>query len=99
MAAFWDLLSFVVAWMIIKDHPLRHPLQIVASLGQVYSVLMVCSTHIRVFEELVSGLGYEWPHDRVFWGLYFWLIDVWIVVPICKFSGAGDKERGCATDL
>lgn len=83
MAVFWDFLSFVVAWMIITERPLRHPLQIVVGLGQVYAGATTCSTRIKVFEVLVFDMGYEFLEGRVF---YFWLVDVWIMVPSCKFS-------------
>ncbi|CZR52284.1 related to emopamil-binding protein [Phialocephala subalpina] len=78
-ALFWGPLSFLVSYLILTDHQLRHPLQSVLSLGQLYGDVLYYATNI--FDEWVYGWSYSRPEPEVFWGLYVGLNAVWMVIP------------------
>jgi len=84
-AIFWGPLSFLVASLIVKGHPLRYPLQTVLSLGQLYGEVLYYATN--VFDEFVYGVSYSRPEAEVFWGLYVFLNAFWIVIPLSKCLG------------
>ncbi|KUJ12347.1 EBDP4, emopamil-binding protein [Mollisia scopiformis] len=72
-------LSFLLAFLILKNHPLRNALQTLVSTGQLYGDVLYYATN--GFDEYVHGLTYSRPERRVLWGLYVGLNAVWIVVP------------------
>lgn len=45
-ALFWGPFSFVCAYYIVFRHPLRHPLQLIVSLGQLYGDALYYATAI-----------------------------------------------------
>ncbi|KAE8453296.1 hypothetical protein EG329_011363 [Mollisiaceae sp. DMI_Dod_QoI] len=77
---FWGPLSFLVACLIVKGHPLRYPLQTMLSLGQLYGDVLYYATN--VFDEFIYGMSYSRPEPEVFWGLYVFLNAFWIVIPL-----------------
>ncbi|KAF2461971.1 EBDP4, emopamil-binding protein [Lineolata rhizophorae] len=79
-AVCWGPLSFTVAWMIIKDHPMRHPLQAIVSLGQLYGDVLYYGT--SMFDKFAFGVSYCRPEGYYFWGYYFFLNLFWIVIPL-----------------
>ncbi|KAH6658516.1 3-beta-hydroxysteroid-Delta(8),Delta(7)-isomerase [Truncatella angustata] len=79
-AAFWGPLSFVCAWCIVNDHPLRHPLQSIISLGQLYGDVLYYAT--CTFDSLVSGIAHSRPEPAYFYGYYVFLNAFWIVIPL-----------------
>jgi cholestenol delta-isomerase len=79
-AIFWGPLSFVCAWCIVNDHPLRHPLQSIVSLGQLYGDVLYYAT--CTFDSFISGISHSRPELAYFWGYYVFLNAFWIVIPL-----------------
>jgi cholestenol delta-isomerase len=78
-AILWGPMSFVCAWTIVVDHPLRHPLQLIISLGQLYGDILYYATCF--FQEGVNSVVYYRPEPFYFW-MYFFLCNFfWIVIP------------------
>ncbi|CAM1508968.1 Fc.00g027070.m01.CDS01 [Cosmosporella sp. VM-42] len=97
-AFFWGPLSFVCAYCIVTDHPLRHPLQLIISLGQFYGDVLyyaTCSWSKVVFEVI-----YCRPEGFYFWAYYFLCNFFWIVIPgflmlrsVTEISNAFEKVK------
>ncbi|KAK3384083.1 EBDP4, emopamil-binding protein [Lasiosphaeria ovina] len=79
-AVFWGPLSFVVAYMIATEHPLRHAFQIIVSLGQLYGDVLYYAT--SMFDHYMFDISYCRPEGYYFWGYYFLMNAFWIVIPI-----------------
>ncbi|KAI1117102.1 emopamil binding protein [Nemania sp. NC0429] len=79
-AAFWGPLSLACAWCVLADHPLRHPLQTVVSLGQLYGDVLYYATCT------FSGVEYSRPEPAYFWGYYVLLNAFWIVIPVWNLA-------------
>lgn len=91
-AIFWGPLSFVIAWMIAADHPLRHPLQAAVSLGQLYGDVLYYAT--CAWEHFVKGRIFCVPDGRFFWGYFVLLNAFWIVIPLVMLiKSARSVER------
>lgn len=78
-AVFWGPLSLLVAYYIATDHPARHPVQAIVSLGQLYGDVLYYAT--CTFEELVRQTSYSRPEPAYFWGYFVLLNAFWIVIP------------------
>ncbi|KAL2356932.1 EBDP4, emopamil-binding protein [Cryomyces antarcticus] len=78
-AALWGPLSFVVAAMITVQHPLRHPLQALVSIGQIYGDILYYAT--SMFDHYILDVTYSRPEAYYFWGYYFFMNFIWIVIP------------------
>lgn len=91
-AVLWGPLSFVCAWCIIADHPLRHPLQSVISLGQLYGDVLYYGT--CMFELSVTGTEYSRPESAYFWGYYVFLNAFWIVIPLYLLVQSARETAG-----
>ncbi|KAF3766738.1 hypothetical protein M406DRAFT_29095, partial [Cryphonectria parasitica EP155] len=78
-AVFWGPLSLLCAYYIAADHPARHPVQFIVSLGQLYGDVLYYA--ICTFEELVRETAYSRPDRAYFWGYYVLLNSFWIVIP------------------
>lgn len=65
--------------MITVDHPLRHPLQAMVSLGQIYGDILYYATSL--FDHYYLGITYSRPEAYYFWGYYFLMNFFWIVFP------------------
>ncbi|KAL1954791.1 hypothetical protein VTO42DRAFT_694 [Malbranchea cinnamomea] len=78
-AVCWGPLSFLVAYLITVQHPLRYPLQLIVSLGQIYGDILYYATN--AFNEYFYGVVYCRPEAYYFWFYYFSLNFIWIVVP------------------
>lgn len=65
--------------MITFEHPLRHPLQALVSLGQIYGDILYYAT--SMFDLYFKGLNYCRPEAYYFWGYYFFMNFIWIVIP------------------
>ncbi|MCJ1424824.1 hypothetical protein MMC29_002712 [Sticta canariensis] len=75
----WGPLSFIVALLITTEHPLRHPLQALVSLGQLYGDILYYAT--SMFDHYHKGLTYCRPEAYYFWCYYFFMNFLWIVIP------------------
>ncbi|KAL5430872.1 hypothetical protein PMIN07_009771 [Paraphaeosphaeria minitans] len=78
-AAFWGPLSFLTAGLIAVDHPLRHPVTIVVSLGQFYGDVLYYATSL--FDEGMLGLTYSRPEAAYYWGYFVLMNAFWLVIP------------------
>ncbi|KAK6850509.1 3-beta-hydroxysteroid-Delta(8)-Delta(7)-isomerase [Apiospora arundinis] len=78
-AVCWGPLSFVCAWCIVADHPARHVLQAVISLGQIYGDVLYYGT--CTLEYVVRALEFSRPEPYYFYGYYVFLNAIWIVIP------------------
>ncbi|KAJ9631952.1 hypothetical protein H2203_000353 [Taxawa tesnikishii (nom. ined.)] len=75
----WGPGCYIVALMIPFEHPLRHPLQIVVSLGQLYGDILYYATSL--FDHYYMGISYSRPEAYYYWGYYFLMNFFWIVIP------------------
>ncbi|KAL0944845.1 3-beta-hydroxysteroid-delta -isomerase [Colletotrichum truncatum] len=78
-AVFWGPMSFMCAYCIVNNHPLRHPLQMIISLGQFYGDVLYFGT--CTFQEIVNKLVYCRPESFYFYGYYVFMNAIWIVIP------------------
>jgi cholestenol delta-isomerase len=92
LQAAWGPLSFVTAALIAVDHPLRHPFQIIVSLGQFYGDVLYYATSL--FDEGMLGLTYSRPEAAYYWGYFVLMNAFWIVIPfvlICNSVSASSR--------
>ncbi|KAF2143318.1 uncharacterized protein K452DRAFT_225394 [Aplosporella prunicola CBS 121167] len=75
----WGPLSFVIAYMIATEHPLRHPLQTVVSLGQLYGDVLYYATSL--FDYFLMKVEYSRPEAYYFWCYFVVMNAFWIVIP------------------
>ncbi|KAB2570986.1 3-beta-hydroxysteroid-Delta(8),Delta(7)-isomerase [Lasiodiplodia theobromae] len=75
----WGPLCMVLAYMMITNSPLRHPLQIVISLGQIYGDVLYFATNF--FDETILGVTYCRPGAYYYWFYYFFFNAIWIFIP------------------
>jgi hypothetical protein len=66
--------------MIATDSPLRHPLQIIVSLGQLYGDVLYYAT--SMFDHYIFDIAYCRPEPYYFWCYYFLMNFFWIVIPL-----------------
>ncbi|WYZ44859.1 hypothetical protein EsH8_VIII_000175 [Colletotrichum jinshuiense] len=78
-AAFWGPLSFACAYCIVTSHPLRYPLQLIISLGQLYGDVLYYAT--CTFDKFVANMVYCRPEQFYFYGYYVLMNAFWIVIP------------------
>lgn len=79
-AVCWGPLSFLCATWVISEHPARHPLQIIISLGQLYGDILYYAT---VYFEVVQHGGVFCRPERYYFWAYFMLMNAfWIVIPL-----------------
>ncbi|KAJ2900242.1 emopamil binding protein [Zalerion maritima] len=78
-AVFWGPLCLVIAYCILADHPMRHPLQTIVSLGQIYGDVLYYLT--CWFDHSVREIVYCRPENFYFWGYFILLNAFWIVIP------------------
>lgn len=81
-AVCWGPLSFVLAGMIMIQHPLRYPLQAIVSLGQLYGDVLYYAT--CMFDHYILDLSYSRPEASIFWGYFVFCNAFWIVIPLGK---------------
>ncbi|KAI1202560.1 3-beta-hydroxysteroid-Delta(8),Delta(7)-isomerase [Nemania serpens] len=96
-AVFWGPLSFLCAWCILADHPLRHPLQSIVSLGQLYGDVLYYATF--TFDFVISGIEYSRPEPAYFWGYFVFLNAFWIVIPTCLLARSTRETARAFTAL
>ncbi|OJD13536.1 hypothetical protein AJ78_06020 [Emergomyces pasteurianus Ep9510] len=78
-AILWGPLSFLLVYLIASEHPLRHPLQLIVSSGQIYGDVLYYAT--SMFDHYYNGLSYCRPEAYYFWGYYVFMNFIWIVIP------------------
>jgi len=75
----WGPICFVVAFFITNSHPLRHPLQIIVCVGQIYGLILYYAT--SMFDHYYAQITYSRPEFLYFWGYYFFMNFIWMVFP------------------
>ncbi|KAF8852338.1 EBP-domain-containing protein [Acephala macrosclerotiorum] len=75
----WGPLCFVVALFVATSHPLRHPLQIIVCVGQIYGLILYYAT--SMFDHFYTGVTYSRPEFLYFWVYYFFMNFIWMVFP------------------
>ena len=88
----WGPLSYLVAYYITVAHPLRHPVQAIVSLGQLYGDVLYYAT--SMFDLYYKGVSYCRPEAYYFWFYYVFMNAFWIVIPLSKFSLAAGAPSG-----
>ncbi|KAM0194171.1 hypothetical protein ACHAPI_007197 [Fusarium lateritium] len=78
-AILWGPMSFFCAWAIVTEHPLRHPIQLIISVGQIYGDILYFAT--CYFNEIVHSVVYCRPEQFYFWMYYVFCNAIWIVIP------------------
>ncbi|PYH69666.1 EXPERA domain-containing protein [Aspergillus vadensis CBS 113365] len=75
----WGPLCFLVAYLTLSQHPLRHPLQIIVCMSHLYGDALYYATSL--FDHYVHDRPYCRPEPYYFWVYYFLMNFIWIVVP------------------
>ncbi|KZZ94042.1 EBP domain-containing protein [Ascosphaera apis ARSEF 7405] len=78
-AALWGPLSYFLIYLILKESPYRHPIQMIVSGGQIYGDILYYST--SWFNEHFFGLNYCRPEAYYYWFYYFFMNFIWLIVP------------------
>ena len=73
----WGPLCFVVAAMVTTNHALRHPLQIIVCVGQIYGLILYYAT--SMFDHYYKEVTYSRPEFPYFWFYYFFMNFIWMV--------------------
>ncbi|KAJ3039620.1 hypothetical protein HDV00_012078 [Rhizophlyctis rosea] len=82
-AVFWGLGSFLTAYTIYINHPIRHILQFLISMGQMYGDVLYYAT------TLFEGSPHCSPHPFHFWFYFITLNGFWIVIPLAVMYSSG----------
>jgi cholestenol delta-isomerase len=83
----WGPLCFFVAYLILNQHSLRHPLQLIVCMSHLYGDTLYYATSL--YDHYVHGRSYCRPEAYYFWIYYFLMNFIWIVIPFCKFQNLG----------
>jgi hypothetical protein len=75
----WGPMCFIIAAFIATSHPLRHPLQIIVCVGQIYGLILYYAT--SMFDHYYNQIAYSRPEAWYFWGYYFFMNFIWMVLP------------------
>ncbi|KAM0124890.1 hypothetical protein ACHAPC_010795 [Botrytis cinerea] len=78
-AFLWGPMCFTVAAFIATRHPLRHPLQIIVTVGQIYGLVLYYATH--TFDYYHKEVNYSRPEFLYFWFYYFFMNFLWMIFP------------------
>lgn len=83
-AVCWGPLCYYIAFCIATSHPLRHPLQVIVSLGQIYGDVLYYAT--SMFDHFYHGVMQFRPEPFYFYGYFVLMNAFWIVIPGCTLS-------------
>jgi hypothetical protein len=78
----WGPICLLLPFLIVKSHPLRHPLQIIVCVGQIYGLILYYAT--SMFDHYYTGVTYSRPEFLYFWFYYFFMNFIWMVFPGSK---------------
>ncbi|KAF1844471.1 Emopamil-binding protein [Cucurbitaria berberidis CBS 394.84] len=78
-AVFWGPGSFITAYLISIDHPLRYSAQLIVSLGQFYGDVLYYATSL--FDHYILNVSYTRPEAAYYWGYFVLMNAFWIVIP------------------
>jgi hypothetical protein len=86
-----------VAAFITTSHALRHPLQIIVCVGQIYGLILYYAT--SMFDHYYKEVTYSRPEFLYFWGYYFFMNFIWMVFPGSKFGLGFDAGNGTLENM
>ena len=66
--------------LIVKGHPLRHPLQMIISMGQLYGVVVYLGTSI--FDSNILDVVVWRPEPFYYWFYLMFMNLIWFFIPI-----------------
>lgn len=92
----WGPLSFATAISIARTGSLRHPLQIIVSVGHLYGVALYYATCF--VEEKLNGITYSRPEAQYYWGYFLGCNMPWVIAPASESSDASawdEKMKRC----
>lgn len=95
-ATCWGPACLLVAALVVLRHPLRLPLQMLVSLGQLYGDVLYYGT--AGFEHLVNGVSFSRPEALYFWFYFVFMNAIWIVVPAGKCD-TRESKKGFADEF
>ncbi|KAL4787515.1 Emopamil-binding protein [Aspergillus varians] len=75
----WGPLCFGVAYSILFNHSLRHPLQMIVCMAHLYGDALYYATSL--FDDYAHERPYCRPEPFYFWVYYFLMNFIWIVIP------------------
>ncbi|TID17890.1 putative ebp domain-containing protein [Venturia nashicola] len=78
-ALVWGPLSLLTAYLILTSHPLRHPLQIIVSLGHMYGDILYYGTSF--FDHHVANISHCRPEPFYFYVYFVGMNAPWILIP------------------
>ncbi|MCJ1308512.1 hypothetical protein MMC25_002165 [Agyrium rufum] len=78
-AFLWGPLSFVTAYWIATNNPMRFPLQALVSIGQMYGDILYYMT--ALFDLYDKDIQYCRPEPYYFWFYYFFINFIWMMIP------------------
>jgi len=70
--------------MVTTNHALRHPLQIIVCVGQIYGLILYYAT--SMFDHYYKEVTYSRPEFLYFWFYYFFMNFIWMVFPGSKLT-------------
>ncbi|KAF7157619.1 hypothetical protein CNMCM5623_001993 [Aspergillus felis] len=74
----WGPLAFFIAYCIAVNHPVRHALQLLISVGQVYGDVLYYATSL--FDLYFHGGSFCRPEGYYFWFYYFFMNFIWLAI-------------------
>jgi len=74
--------------MVTTNHALRHPLQIIVCVGQIYGLVLYYAT--SMFDHYYKEVTYSRPEFLYFWFYYFFMNFIWMVFPGSKLPYSKD---------
>ncbi|KAE8418974.1 Emopamil-binding protein [Aspergillus pseudocaelatus] len=74
----WGPLAFFIAYCIAVQHPARHALQLLISVGQVYGDVLYYATSL--FDLYFHGETFCRPEGYYFWFYYFFFNFIWMFI-------------------
>ncbi|KAL2075010.1 hypothetical protein VTL71DRAFT_8790 [Oculimacula yallundae] len=75
----WGPMCFFIAYFITTSNPLRHPLQIIVCVGQMYGLVLYYAT--AMFDHYYNASAYSRPEFLYFWVYFFAVNFIWMVIP------------------
>ncbi|KAL7650497.1 hypothetical protein ACMYSQ_010280 [Aspergillus niger] len=72
----WGPLAFLIAYCIATQHPARHVLQLIVSVGQVYGDVLYYAT--SMFDLYYHGVSFCRPERYYFWFYYVFMNFIWL---------------------
>ncbi|GFN20312.1 EXPERA domain-containing protein [Aspergillus tubingensis] len=89
----WGPLAFTIAYCIATQHPARHVLQLIVSVGQVYGDVLYYAT--SMFDLYYHGVSFCRPEGYYFWFYYFFMNFIWLAAgTYFAYDSAVEVTRG-----